>query len=48
MNKPPTELQQFFGAYFNQDWVEDHASADEVIDTFLLDSSRDVIFTVRK
>lgn len=48
MNKPPTELQQFFGAYFNQDWVENHASADEVIDTFFLDSSRDVIFTVRK
>ena len=47
MNKPLTELQQFFGAYFNQDWVEDHASADEVIDTFLLDSSRDVIFTVK-
>ncbi|WLH77104.1 contact-dependent growth inhibition system immunity protein [Pseudomonas sp. FP2335] len=30
MNKPLTELQQFLGAYFNQDWAEEHSSADEV------------------
>ncbi|MBA2926213.1 hypothetical protein G9Q84_25400 [Pseudomonas sp. P7] len=47
MNNQLTELQQFFGGYFNQDWPEDHASADEVIDTFLLESSKDLIFTVR-
>ncbi|MDI3252472.1 MULTISPECIES: contact-dependent growth inhibition system immunity protein [unclassified Pseudomonas] len=47
MNIPLTELQQFFGAYFNQDWVEDHACADDVIDSFLMDSSTDVICTVR-
>nr|WP_305955154.1 contact-dependent growth inhibition system immunity protein [Pseudomonas sp. R4-39-08] len=34
MDTTPTELQQFFGAYFNQDWVDDHACADDVIDTF--------------
>lgn len=48
MNKPLTELQQFMGAYFNQDWTEDHPSADDVIDTFLQDSPKDVILTVRK
>lgn len=43
-----TELQQFFGAYFNQDWEEEHRSADDVIDAFLLDSSDEVISIVRK
>ncbi|AZF52352.1 hypothetical protein C4J85_1866 [Pseudomonas sp. R4-34-07] len=47
MNTTLTELQQFFGAYFNQDWVDDHACADDVIDTFLMDSSTDIICTVR-
>ena len=47
MNNQLTELQHFFGGYFNQDWPEDHASADEVIDTFLLESSKDLILTVR-
>ncbi|MBM9488445.1 hypothetical protein JBE38_21165 [Pseudomonas sp. ICBG1301] len=48
MNKPLTELQQFFGAYFNQDWVEEYPSANEVIDAFLLDSPIDVIITVKQ
>lgn len=48
MNTPLTELQQFFGAYFNQDWAEDYSSADEVIDSFLQDSSKDVIVSVKK
>lgn len=48
MNKPLTELQQFFGAYFNQDWAEEYSSADEVIETFLLDSTRDTIITVKQ
>ncbi|CRM10426.1 hypothetical protein [Pseudomonas sp. 31 R 17] len=47
MNKQLTELQQFFGAYFHQDWVDEHATADEVIDKFLLDSSRDITITVK-
>jgi hypothetical protein len=48
MNEELTELQQFFGAYFNQDWAEDHSSADEVIDTFLLDSPKEIIMTVKR
>lgn len=48
MSKPLTELQQFLGAYFNQDWAEEHSSADEVIDTFLLDSSKATIVTVKQ
>lgn len=48
MNNQLTELQQFFGAYFHQDWIEEYATADEVIDAFLLDSSMDVIVTVKK
>ncbi|WP_268947148.1 contact-dependent growth inhibition system immunity protein, partial [Pseudomonas lurida] len=37
MNIPLTELQQFLGAYFNQDWTAEYSSADEAIDSFLLD-----------
>ncbi|KAA8694024.1 MULTISPECIES: contact-dependent growth inhibition system immunity protein [Pseudomonas] len=48
MNLPLTELQQFFGAYFNQDWMEDYSSADDVIDGFLKDSSKDIIITVKQ
>ncbi|QJI29859.1 hypothetical protein HKK55_14455 [Pseudomonas sp. ADAK18] len=48
MNEQLTELQQFFGAYFNQDWAEDHSSADEVIDSFLRDSPRDAIIIVKQ
>lgn len=47
MNNSLTELQQFFGAYFNQDWIEEYSTADEVIDAFLLESSRDVITVVK-
>ena len=48
MNEQLTELQQFFGAYFNQDWAEDHFSADEVVDSFLGGSPRNVIIIVRQ
>ncbi|MGK9419612.1 contact-dependent growth inhibition system immunity protein [Pseudomonas cedrina] len=48
MNTPLTELQQFFGGYFHQDWTEEHSSADEVINSFLLDSNRDAIITIKK
>ena len=48
MNIPLTELQQFLGAYFNQDWTAEYSSADEAIDSFLLDSPRDIIITARK
>lgn len=48
MNTRLTELQQFFGAYFNQDWTIEYSSADEAIYSFLLDSKRDRILTVKK
>lgn len=48
MNTQLTELQQFFGAYFNQDWTVEHSSADEVIDSFLLDSTRETIIIVKE
>ncbi|MPR02413.1 hypothetical protein F0169_10255 [Pseudomonas sp. MAFF 212408] len=47
MNPPLTELQQFFGGYFNQDWLEDHPTADNVIDSFLTDSDEDTIIIVK-
>jgi hypothetical protein len=47
MNTPLTELQQFLGAYFNQDWTEEYSSADEVIDAFLTDSPKDIIIIVK-
>lgn len=48
MNDRLTELQQFFGAYFNQDWTEEHSTADEVIGAFLLDSPIDIVTTVKE
>ena len=48
MNIPLTKLQQFLGAYFNQDWVYDYTSADEVIDSYLTESPRDTIVTVKE
>lgn len=47
MNKDYPELQQFpLAGYFNQDWVDDHKSANEVIDFFISESSEDTIATV--
>lgn len=48
MNTPLTELQQFLGGHFHQDWTEEHSSADEVIDSFLLESTRETILIVRE
>jgi len=48
MNELLTELQQFLGAHFNQDWSEEHSSADEVVDAFLTESSKDVIEMVKQ
>ncbi|WP_253207596.1 contact-dependent growth inhibition system immunity protein [Pseudomonas sp. BF61] len=48
MNQQLTELQQFFGAYFNQDWAEEYSSVEDVIDSLLKDSSRDVITTAKQ
>jgi hypothetical protein len=47
MNTKLTTLQQFFGGYFNQDWVYDHDSADEVIDSFINESDSETICQAR-
>ncbi|VVN68070.1 contact-dependent growth inhibition system immunity protein [Pseudomonas fluorescens] len=33
-----SELHDFFGAYFHQDWVTEYGAAEQVIDAFLADS----------
>ncbi|MGJ7518215.1 contact-dependent growth inhibition system immunity protein [Pseudomonas baetica] len=38
MNKDFTELHDFFGAYFHQDWTVEHDTAEQVIDAFLSES----------
>ncbi|MGY4640618.1 contact-dependent growth inhibition system immunity protein [Pseudomonas sp. TE24901] len=48
MNSHLTELQQFLGAYFNQDWTEEYSTADEAIDSFLRESPIDIITTVKE
>jgi len=48
MSTALTALQQFFGGYFNQDWVYDHDSADEVIDSFIKESDPEAICQVRQ
>lgn len=37
-NEELTLLRGFLGAYFHEDWSLDHASADEVVQTFILDN----------
>ncbi|WP_460149149.1 contact-dependent growth inhibition system immunity protein [Pseudomonas sp. S3_E10] len=37
------ELQQFLAGYFNQDWPEDHESANDVIDFFISEADADTI-----
>lgn len=39
MNQDYPELQQFLAAYFNQDWVDDHETANDVIDLFISESN---------
>lgn len=46
MNQDYPELQQFLAGYFNQDWMEDHKSASDVIDFFISDVSADTLFKV--
>ena len=46
MNNDYPELQQFFAGYFNQDWVDDHKSANDVINFFISESSKDTIAIV--
>lgn len=48
MNKNYPELQQFLAGYFNQDWVDDHENADEVIANFITESSETTIVKVKQ
>lgn len=48
MKETLTELQQFLGAYFNQDWTEEYSTADEVIEAFLLESPIEIVTTVKE
>lgn len=47
MNQDYPELQQFLAGYFNQDWMHDHKSANDVIDFFISDVSADILFQVQ-
>lgn len=47
MNQDYPELQQFLAGYFNQDWVDDHNSADEVINFFISESCYETLINVQ-
>lgn len=46
MIKQPTELQNFLGAYFHQDWSHEYSSADDAINSFIKDSTKETIIKV--
>lgn len=48
MNHKYPELQQFLAGYFNQDWADDHDTADGVINFFIAESSKKTIIKVRQ
>jgi hypothetical protein len=47
MNQDYPELQQFLAGYFNQDWVDDLNSANDVINFFISESSDETLTTVQ-
>ena len=47
MNQDYPELQQFFAGYFNQDWVDDHKKANDVIEFFISESSENTLLKVQ-
>ncbi|WP_124429834.1 contact-dependent growth inhibition system immunity protein [Pseudomonas sp. R2-37-08W] len=47
MNQDYPELQQFLAGYFNQDWIDDHDSANDVINFFRSESSDETLTTVQ-
>jgi hypothetical protein len=47
MNNNFPESQVFFGAYFHQDWLMEHDTADQVIDDFLKSSDKEILISVR-
>ncbi|WP_242175072.1 MULTISPECIES: contact-dependent growth inhibition system immunity protein [unclassified Pseudomonas] len=48
MNKDFPELQQFLAGYFNQDWVDEHKNANEVIASFISEASEETIAKVKQ
>ncbi|MCM2377260.1 contact-dependent growth inhibition system immunity protein [Pseudomonas marginalis] len=40
-------MQQLLAAHFNQDWVDDHKSANDVIDFFISEADSDIITKVQ-
>lgn len=47
MNEDYPELQQFLAGYFNQDWVDDHENADDVINFFISKASAAMLAKVQ-
>lgn len=43
MNRNYSQLQQLLAGYFNQDWVDDYDSADDVIFSFISESSTEAL-----
>lgn len=48
MNKDYPELQQFLAGYFNEDWVDEHKSADDVINFFMSEASVGMLSRVQQ
>ncbi|OPA91643.1 hypothetical protein BFW86_09175 [Pseudomonas fluorescens] len=48
MNKDFPELQQFLAGYFHQDWVDEHKNANEVIASFISETSAETIAKVKQ
>ncbi|WP_460136953.1 contact-dependent growth inhibition system immunity protein [Pseudomonas sp. S1_E04] len=48
MKKQLPELQQFLAGYFHQDWVDEHKNADEVIKSFISETSTETIAKVKQ
>ncbi|MDL5601634.1 contact-dependent growth inhibition system immunity protein [Bacillus subtilis] len=47
MNKDLPELHDFFGAYFHQDWMMEHDSADLVLTSFLDEAGEAELILIR-
>ncbi|PCR93056.1 hypothetical protein CP336_28885 [Pseudomonas fluorescens] len=47
MNKDLPELHDFFGAYFHQDWMMEHDSADLVLTNFLDEAGETELILIR-
>jgi hypothetical protein len=43
-----SELHDFFGAYFHQDWTVEHETSEGVVDAFLLESGPEDLLVLQK